>query len=85
MSAITLSIEDEDLAFLREFSKAQGTSAEEFLARQARNLRKLLDRPLPPGVVAATGIIKSDVSAREAHREWVERKQRFQPANSTRS
>jgi hypothetical protein len=75
MSTITLSIEDEDLAFLREFSKTQGTSAEEFLARQARSLRKLLDRPLPPAVVAATGIIRSDVPARESHREWVERKQ----------
>jgi hypothetical protein len=75
MSTITVSIEDEDLAFLREFSKAQGTSPEEFLARQARGLRKLLNRPLPPSIMAASGIIRSDVSAREAHREWLERKQ----------
>lgn len=83
MSTITLSIEDEDLAFLREFSKTQGTSAEELLARQARGLSKLLASPLPPAIVAATGIIRSDVAAREAHREWLVRK--HHGANSTRS
>ena len=35
-----LSLADEDLAFLQRFSEAHGTSAGEFLARQARNLRQ---------------------------------------------
>jgi len=74
MSTITIAMADEDLAFLREYSKAQGTSAEELLARQARGLRKVLGRPLPPVIVAATGIIKSDVVARDAHQDWLERK-----------
>jgi len=83
MSIITIAMADEDLAFLREYSKAQGTSAEELLARQARGLRKLLGRPLPPVIVAATGIIKSDVAASDAHQDWLEL--RHHGANSTRS
>ena len=48
MSTITVRLPDEDVAFLRNFSAAQGTSAEAFLARQARNLREHLQRPLRP-------------------------------------
>ena len=65
---------EEDLAFLRSFSAAQGTSAAAFLARQARNLREHLQRPLPPEVMRATGIIAPEVSGEEAHREQFEKK-----------
>ena len=51
MSTITVPLPDEDLAFLRAWSEKQGTSAEEYLARQARNLREHLQRPLHPGAV----------------------------------
>ena len=33
----------------------------EFLARQARSLRKQLEKPLPPEIIAASGIIARDV------------------------
>ena len=65
---------DEDFAFLRHFSAAQGTSAEAFLARQARNLREHLQRPLPPAVLRATGIIPPEVAGEESHREHLEKK-----------
>jgi hypothetical protein len=39
MATITIPLSEEDLAFLRAYSKAQGMSAEEFLALQASNLR----------------------------------------------
>jgi hypothetical protein len=74
MSTITVPLPDEDLAFLREWSAKQGTSAEEFLARQARNLREHLQRPLHPDVVAATGIIPSDIDAEKVYHEYLEKK-----------
>jgi hypothetical protein len=63
MSTITVTLPDDDLAFLRRFSKAQGTSAEEILARQALSLRRQLERPLPPETLAATGIIAGAIDA----------------------
>ena len=74
MSTITVPLPDEDFAFLREFSAAQGTSAEAFLARQARNLRAHLQRPLSPEVMRATGIMSPTVTGEEAHREHFEKK-----------
>ena len=74
MSTITVPLPDEDFAFLRRFSAAQGISAEAFLARQARNLREHLQRPLQPEVMMATGIIAPEVVGKEAHREHLEKK-----------
>ena len=74
MSTITVPLPDEDLAFLRSFSAAHGISAEAFLARQARNLREHLQRPLPPEVMRAAGIISPEVAGQEAHREHLEKK-----------
>ena len=65
---------DEDFAFLRNFATAQGTSAEAFLARQARNLREHLQRPLRPEVQQATGIISPEVAGEETHGEHLEKK-----------
>ena len=65
---------DEDLTVLRAYSAAHGTSAEAFLARQARNLRERLQRPLQPEVIRATGIISREVAGEEAHREHLEKK-----------
>lgn len=72
MSTITIPLPDEDLSFLRAYSDAHGTSAEAFLARQARNLRERLQRPLHPEVEAASGIISTELAAKEAHREHLE-------------
>jgi len=74
MSTILVPLPDEDFAFLRSFSAAQGISAEAFLARQARNLRERLQRPLQPEVIRATGIISREVAGEEAHREHLEKK-----------
>ena len=74
MSTITIPLPDEDLSFLRAYSEAQGTSAEAFLARQARNLREHLQRPLQPDVAAATGIISPEIAGRETHRGHLEQK-----------
>jgi hypothetical protein len=76
MSTITVSLADEDLAFLQRFSEAQGTSVGEFLARQARNLRQQLERPLPPEIVAASGIIAGDADAKTEHPDHLQRKHR---------
>jgi hypothetical protein len=65
---------DEDLNFLRAYSEAHGTSAEAFLARQARNLRERLQRPLQPEVEAASGIISPGGDAKDAHRGRLETK-----------
>ena len=74
MSTLTVAMPDEDLAFLRAYSAAQGTSAEALLARQARNLREHLQKPLPSEVMKATGIISPEVAGEEAHREHLEKK-----------
>lgn len=64
MSTITVSLADEDLAFLQRFSETQGTSVGEFLARQARSLRRQLEKTLPPEIVAASGIIAGEVDSK---------------------
>jgi hypothetical protein len=74
MSTITVRLPDEDFAFLRNFSAAQGTSAEAFLARQARNFRERLQRPLPSEVLQATGILTPEVPGEETYREHLEKK-----------
>ena len=73
MSTIIVPLPDEDLAFLRAWSEKQGTSAEEFLARQARNLRERLQKPLHPDVAAAIGIISPDADEETYHR-YLEKK-----------
>jgi hypothetical protein len=73
MPTITVPLPDEDLAFLRAWSEEQGISAEAFLARQARNLRERLQRPLRPDVAAAIGII-SPKADEETYHEYIERK-----------
>ena len=75
-----LSLADEDLAFLQRFSEAHGTSAGEFLARQARNLRQQLEKPLPPEIVAASGIIAGGVDAKTDLLESRHRPPRTGPA-----
>jgi hypothetical protein len=67
---------EEDLAFLRAYSDAQGTSAEAFLARHAHNLRRHLELPVEAPVKAATGIVSPAVDAGEAHREQFDKKHR---------
>lgn len=74
MSTITVSLPEEDLAFLRAYSEAQGTSVEDFLARQARNLREHLQRPLSPEVTAASGIIAPEIDGEAAYRKHLENK-----------
>ena len=74
MSTITIPLPDEDLTFLRAYSEAQGTSAEAFLARQTRNLRENLQRPLHGDVTAATGIIAPEVAGKESHRAHLKEK-----------
>ena len=74
MSTLTIPMPDEDLAFLRAYSAAQGISAEVLLARQARSLREHLQRPVHPDVTAASGIVSADVSGEAAHRAHLEKK-----------
>ncbi len=76
MSTITVTLADDDLAFLRRFSKTQGTSAEEMIARQARNLRQKLEQPLPATIVSASGIFSEDEDPSRAYHDHLERKHR---------
>jgi len=76
MSTITIPLPDEDLTFLRAWSKMHGTSVEAFLAQQARNLRQHLQKPLQSDVVAASGIISREIAGEEKHREHLEDKHR---------
>ena len=73
MSSITVPVPEEDLAFLRAWSKEHGTSAEALLAHQARNLRERLQKPLHPDVAAAIGIISPDADEETYHR-YLEKK-----------
>ena len=74
MSTLTIPLPDEDLAFLRAYSAAQGISAEALLARQARSFREHLQRPVHPDVAAASGVISAGVASEEARRAHVEKK-----------
>ncbi len=64
---------EEDIAFLRTWSKEHGTSAEALLAQQARSLRERLQKPLHPDVAAAIGIIAADADE-ESYRHYLEKK-----------
>ena len=72
MSTVTVSLADEDLAFLKRFSEAQGTSVGEFLARHTRSLRKQLEKPLPPEITDASGIIARDVDSKAEYLDHME-------------
>jgi hypothetical protein len=74
MSTLTIPMPEEDIAFLRAYSAAQGISAEALLARQAHSLREHLQRPVHPVVGAASGIIAVGVAGEEAHRAHLEKK-----------
>ena len=74
MFTITVPLPDEDLTFLRAWSKTQGISVEAFLAQQARNLRQHLQKPLQSQVVTAIGIISREFDGEEKHREHLEKK-----------
>ena len=74
MSTITISLPDEDLAFLRAYSQMRGTSAEAVLARQTHILREHLEQPLHPDVAAATGVILPAGDAEQEHRDHLEKK-----------
>ena len=73
VSTITIPLSEEDLKFLRHYASALGTSAEAFLAHQARNLRRRLQQPLPPEVSAATGIIAPRATEQQ-HLDHLEKK-----------
>lgn len=74
MSTLAITMPEEDLAFLRAWTAEQGTSAEEFLAQQARNLRRHLQRGLHPAVLHATGVISPQADGRTEHLEHQERR-----------
>ena len=48
----------------------------EFLARQARSLRRQLEKPLPAEIVAASGIIAGDVDSKSDHQDHLQREHR---------
>ena len=74
MLTLTVPMPDEDLAFLRAYSAAQGISAEALIAQHARNLREHLQRPVHSEVAAAIGIISPEVAGEEAHRRHLDQK-----------
>jgi hypothetical protein len=73
-STITISLSDEDLAFLRAYSQVRGTSAEAMLARQAHSLREHLQQPLHPDVTAAIGVIMPRHDGEQDHKDHLEKK-----------
>lgn len=75
MSTITIPLPEEDLSFLRSYASAQGTSVEEYFARQARNLRERLQQPLNPLISEATGILLPGVGEQD-HLKHLEQKHR---------
>lgn len=74
MSTITISLPDEDFAFLRAYSQMRGTSAEALLARQTHVLREHLEQSLQPDVAAAAGAIFTGGNGEQEHRDYLERK-----------
>ncbi len=71
MSTITIPIEDEDLQYLKNWTREQGTTLEEFFAKEARSLRKHLEAPLHPALLQASGVISRDIDAKDKHLEYL--------------
>jgi hypothetical protein len=61
MSTITISMPQADLEYLQRLAAKEGVSLDDYLAKQSRWLRQLVERPLHPDVLALSGIIKDDV------------------------
>jgi hypothetical protein len=76
MSSITIPMAEEDLSFLRAYSRTLGTSAEAFLAQQAHNLRRHLQQPIELAVVEASGILSPSIDGAQTHREHLAKKHR---------
>lgn len=74
MSNITISVPDEDLAFLRAYSQQHGMSPEALLARQMRVLREHLEQPLHSDVVAASGVLLPRADGLREHKDHLEKK-----------
>jgi hypothetical protein len=74
MPTISIPLPDEDLEFLRSFASGQGTTAEQFLALHARNLRLNLQVALHPHVSAATGVLQTEGDPQSKYLEYLERK-----------
>lgn len=74
MSTITIPIADDDLKFLHSWTLAQGTTVEEFFAREANNLRRHLQAPLHPALQRASGVIPADVDVQSEYREHLDEK-----------
>ena len=74
MSTITISLPEEDLAFLRAYSRERGISAEAVLARQTHNLREHLQQPPHPDVAAASGVIVPTGEGAQKHKDHLEKK-----------
>lgn len=75
MSTITISIADDDLAFLNVWAQEQGTTVEAFFSKEAANLRQHLGTPLHPLLVKASGVIKTaEAEGNDQHQEYLEAK-----------
>ncbi len=74
MSTIAVPMPEEDLRFLRTWTEQHGSTAEAFLAQQARNLREHIQRGLHPDVKNAMGVILEDIDAAAEYRAHLDRK-----------
>ena len=74
MSTVTFPLPDEDFQFMSDWARQQGTTVEEFFAREAHNLRQHLEAPLHPDLERATGILTPSVEGQSAHLDHLDRK-----------
>ncbi len=74
MSTLTIPISDENLSFLKEWTKENGMTPESFVTAQVESLRRPKRRPIHPDVLRATGVIKFDGDPREAYLDYMEKK-----------
>ena len=64
------------LRFCKGFQKRKERRWASFWRGQARSLRRQLEVPLPPEIIAASGIITGDVDSKNEILEHVQRKHR---------
>ena len=73
---LTIHLPADEASFLESYAQQHQTTVDELMARYARSLKSSADYSPHPANIAFTGIVPTEIDARESHRKHVLEKQR---------
>lgn len=75
-SKLTIRLPSEDVAFVKNYAKANGLSVTEVIDRYLRRMRMLDNQAPPPALEEITGLVPSDVDVEAEVRKHEQNKHR---------